>query len=212
MERIIRDVPSRMERMRASQIRGRGASEGAPGHHARARIPLGRRWSTTGDAPAGARVGNRAPDLARARWARALGPPRNPSFPPVGGALMNLRLSLAVLVPFSLPDLSRANELTVGPELVRADSPPGAPFALLLSPRSGPVTSFPGVDGATLLDLSAVALLSLLTLDATGTASLALTIPPAPGLVGLCFFVQGFVPGVPAAGSLSNPILVPISS
>jgi hypothetical protein len=81
-------------------------------------------------------------------------------------------------------------------------------FALALELASSPF-SFPGVDGAVILG-SGAKVLATVPLDAAGTGSLVLSVPPNPALVGLVGVFQALETGAPQV-AVSNPVFVTIS-
>ena len=82
---------------------------------------------------------------------------------------------------------------------------PAAPAALYASTGFGPVTSVPGVDGATPLDLAHLFPLAALVLDGAGRADVAVPIPVVSGLLGFEGAAQGVVVGSSGTIALSSP-------
>ena len=83
---------------------------------------------------------------------------------------------------------------------------PGESAFVFLSEASGEPALFSGIDGAAILDLSTLHLLSAGTLGADGKMSLTLPVPTGTSWSGRAFFLQGLV-----GSALTNPVLVALS-
>jgi hypothetical protein len=107
--------------------------------------------------------------------------------------------------------LASAHQTSLGSALsldLTGDAGASAVFAY--SPATAPSTFFTGIDGALALDLGTTLILAALPIAAGGMATLNLTVPSLPGLVGTTAFFQALELGGPVQDAFSNPTLVTI--
>jgi hypothetical protein len=139
-----------------------------------------------------------------------------------------MRATSLALALLSLPLPALAHTLTVGPSGSGADFAEIADAVAAAAPGdvicvfAGQYNDFgtividkplaiPGVHGVVVLALGALFPLPAATLDATGSAALAVAIPPSPSLAGRSLLVQGLAASPNGVLSISAPSSVAIA-
>ena len=133
---------------------------------------------------------------------------------PAGGTSSPAVLNLGTYLPLveSYATLGIAPNLATLGSVVAIDlgAEPNSSYFTFYSFSLGQATSFPGVFGVSVLNLSALRSIAVQTLDAQGVGQLTITIPMTPSLVGVNLVAQGLSVSPGGQGSISAPSLLSI--
>lgn len=120
--------------------------------------------------------------------------------------------SAGTVTPTIYPTLlASAQQTSLGSALsLQVIGDPGASALFAYSPATGPSAFFAGIDGGLALDLASTLVLAALPIGPSGGATLNLTVPSLPGLVGTTALFQALELGAPLQDAFSNPTLVTV--